>query len=1419
MTHHPANWYPDPTERHELRYWDGTAWTSHVVTGGRQSLSPFEPSPPAASADGDAAPMHQPSAGHPIADAEVDGPPEDGRALIEAAVKEWTGQLISLGGRNTLLYFRHLKAGTLDLVTANPSALAGLLDGKTVGLTSLFPDPSDREQAARRCRTIRSKANENLEERGLRTLSLGLGLAAWDNTRGTAAPAAPVLLRSLVLTPRGGAEEDFDFALIDEWEINPTLLHLLKTDYQIELSADDLEAVAVDSQGRLQQHALFQTLTKHCTSVTDWSIDASAAVVANFSYVKMPMVEDLEGSIDALVEHPLVCALAGSGEDRAKVRDGDAAYWTEIDAGFPDRQPPRDEFLVRDADASQCQVVNLAVRGANLVVQGPPGTGKSQTIANLIATLVAREKSVLFVAEKRAAIDAVLDRLREVELADLVLDLHEGTGNRRRLATDLGLSLQAVRSIPAPNDDQLHRELAERRDRLGEHDAAMNDPRDPWGASVFELQSELMVVADTERSELRFDGAVLRRLDRETLERAAQALKEWASIGGSDVASGLRPWSHALGKVTTGTQVQDLRAAVGTLCRSTLPAVMARLDAAISDARFRPPTTVDEWCRMLDLFAAVAQTLDGFDDAVFVAALPELVAALEPASRGSFTRFRSRLFSSGYRSARKKARMLDRAGRKVPALRESLERARDQHAAWTAWAAQVGAPHRVAVASDAASTTSQARAELAGVGEWISADLTVDADFEGVDRRIQALEHDDSTLTRLPRLEELRRDLRELGLEGVVGEVSARGLDADRADRVLRFVWAASILQTITAEDSRIGAFDGRYHSNVESEFVARDVAHCQLNAQRVRRKVAERAIAMRNEHEDQSDVVEKNAKRKRKHAGVRELMQIAPDVLLALRPCWVMSPLVVSQLLPSDKPYFDVVVFDEASQIRPADAIPALARGRQAIVAGDSKQLPPTIFFDAGPVDGGGDDGGGAVTKDLESILDAMSVLLPGGRGGTMLNWHYRSRDERLIAFSNVQSELYNGSLTTFPGALGEGCLQHVEIPHRPGVGGTVESSTDEVAKVVELVREHARLRPHESLGVIAMGRKHADRIEESLRLARPDDLALDDYLDEGNREAFFVKNLERVQGDERDAIVLTIGYPKTPDGRMQYRFGPLNNDGGERRLNVAITRAKSRMTVVSSFGPNDMDDSRLYKAGAQMLKRYLAYARSGGTDLGRDFTLKPGLNGFEVDVMNRLTAAGVPVEAQYGVAGYWIDFAAKHPVRRGEMVLAIEADGATYHSSETARQRDRLRRSHLENLGWEFCRIWSTDWFRDPETQVQRVVDAYAAAVAASDARHDGDHGDAGGSLAAPPPPPPPPSPPATTVLRSGTRPRVRPGQSIDAYSDRDLFALCFWIRSDTLLRTDAELLEEMMRELGFQRRGRKIVERLNLVIAATR
>jgi very-short-patch-repair endonuclease len=374
-----------------------------------------------------------------------------------------------------------------------------------------------------------------------------------------------------------------------------------------------------------------------------------------------------------------------------------------------------------------------------------------------------------------------------------------------------------------------------------------------------------------------------------------------------------------------------------------------------------------------------------------------------------------------------------------------------------------------------------------------------------------------------------------------------------------------------------------------------------------------------------------------------------------------------------------------------------------------------------------------------------------------------------------------------------------------RPGLDAN-ESASAEVTAVVDAILEHARTRPRESLGVIALGQVHAERINEALRRARPDHPDLDAFFaepgtdDEGGgglTEPFFVKNLERVQGDERDAIILSIGYGKrNADGRLTYHFGPILTDKGERRLNVAITRARRRLTVVSTFGAEDMDPARSDRRGVELLRRYLAYVASGGNDLGSAPLEHPKLNAFELDVRDRLVAAGIPVIAQYGVSGYSIDFVASDRDQPGRFVLAIECDGAGYHSQPTARDRDRLRQQQLERLGWRFHRIWSTDWFADPTGEVQRVVDAYEHARIPVPAR------------------PPAPAPSAVTSAAPklrGPRPAVEPGHPISDYTLEQLVALATWIESDTLLRTEDELVEALMDDLGFQRHGKRIDERL--------
>jgi len=602
---------------------------------------------------------------------------------------------------------------------------------------------------------------------------------------------------------------------------------------------------------------------------------------------------------------------------------------------------------------------------------------------------------------------------------------------------------------------------------------------------------------------------------------------------------------------------------------------------------------------------------------------------------------------------------------------------------------------------------------------------------------------DQDTPWKLPRLYELALRFDRMGMRPLLDELARREADGDLASAAFDHAWYSSILDEIRVRDPRYAAERGGALDEIADDFRHRDVEHLAANRSRVRQTWAETTRDAEDRHPLQARVIRKQAALRRGHLPLRRLLDQAADVLFAVKPCWAMSPLMVSQVLPAAR-LFDVVIFDEASQIVPADAIPSVIRAHQVVVAGDGHQLPPTSFFrqftDVDPED----DDEETVTfgAGFESVLDALRPLLPTAP----LNWHYRSRDERLVAFSNER--IYGGALTTFPGVLRDDCLQHVVVKQdgRPGQEASVAAEVD---KVVELVLEHARIRPQESLGVIALGVRHAERIDLALRSALESaGPEVEAFFADDAAEPFFVKNLERVQGDERDAIILSIGYGKHPDGRMRYQWGPLLRDGGERRLNVAATRAKHRLTVVSSFSSHDVDPDRLTKAGARLLAEYLEYAGAGGTPMAAAGA--GTANPFEASVRSRLAEFGITVVPQYGVGGYRVDFAAAHPDDPSRMILAVEADGASYRDSGSVRDRDRLRKEHLERLGWRFHRLWSTNWFHDPDAEVAKLREAYDQAVAAS-----------------PPPDPEPepatppeaPAPPGNTVaIRSSAEPDTR-------------------------------------------------------------
>lgn len=857
-----------------------------------------------------------------------DGPVDDARReKLLAAAKAWTGQLVDLSGRNTLLFYKDLRQGTLDLspgAGALGIAVSDLLGSRTVRLSTLFADSTGLSAAAKRARTIQAKAQENYEERGLQTLYLAWGMATWTNTRGTATPAAPILLRQASLTQRGGAGEDFELALPGEWELNPTLLHLLRTDHEVSLDPDELlDLLEDDGIGEPDAADLWERVVKAASLAVPAFGVTGRVVLGNFSYAKLPMVEDIRIAAETglLEAHELLAAIAGDEDARHAVR----SRHPDVALDEPDRVPPADEFLALDADASQSYSINAVLAGGDIVVEGPPGTGKSQTIANLIATLAARHQRVLFVAEKRAAIDAVLDRLNRVGLGDLVLDLHDGAGSRRKLAQDLAKAMadHASTALPQVAEDQAR--LVRRRDILVDRARALHSPREPWGISVYDLQARLLGLAATAGTTLRIRGSVLGALDATALEAAREELRDYVELGGLTLGRGLgSPWAQAFRAqtITSTEQAAAALEATNALARRTLPVTVERLRGLLTECGLRPPATVDGWTELLGLLDAVAALLERCDPAIYTAGLAELSAALEPATRGPFARFGARMGNGAYRRARKDVRALWRDGKpKTAEMHEAVIAAAAEIAAWQARSTDGGAPRLPADLAGTEGAYGQLGLELRAVGAYVGGEGLGALAAEEVQRQLDALLADQVTLYKLPELHRLWGNLHRRGLGDLVGEVSGRNLDPAGAVAMLEHAWLASVLETVSLADPVVGAFDGTAHRRVVADYLEADRTHIAAGPARIRRAVAEWAIRTRDAHPEESDVVEKQARLKRRHLPVRQLFQAAPHVLGAMKPCWAMSPLVVAQLLPAER-CFDVVIFDEASQVTPADAV-----------------------------------------------------------------------------------------------------------------------------------------------------------------------------------------------------------------------------------------------------------------------------------------------------------------------------------------------------------------------------------------------------------------------------------------------------------------------------------------------------------------
>ncbi|GAA4666276.1 AAA domain-containing protein [Amycolatopsis dongchuanensis] len=1324
--------------------------------------------------------------------------------LVAAQADRWRNLLIDVSANNSMLVFKNIKRGSLDLTSAEPGALATLTGGGKVTLRALFPEPADHQAA---CTSAQGLAKRILlfdEEQGVEVGRLALGFVLTDphqhkGSKPLPTLRAPLLLRQMAIKARTSSETDFSVETGEDLEVNPVLLHVLNEHYGVTVPREEfairVEQIVSNTEGTAQQVELvFQELARTAAAQNITLTLENAVVLGAFNYVKLPMVEDLANATALLAEHDLIAAIAGY----APAVENLTAEAVGFQPPSMDSLRPGDEFVVQDADSSQHRAIMMALAGQHVFIEGPPGTGKSQTIANIIAGAAATGKKVLFVAEKRAAIEAVVNRLADVRLDGLVLDLHQQKVSKRDVARQLADSLDAASKELPVDTEQLHARLVNAKQQLLRHTAELHKIREPWGLSAFEVRDRLLNLPSEAGVSGAFRGRQLEALSQKVVRQLEQELREFFELGGGRLLREESPWSRA--EVRTEGDARRVLYELDELATTTLKRSQDGMVRLLRQTGLGQPRDIAGWQDVLSLLDQVSNSVAEFGPDVFGNHLDAFCYAT--ADRATRARYPQQLPWKQRRALVKQVRAMSLRGLKKRAeLHTALTAVVVQRTRWYELGGRQIQPANVTGLEQVIADYEKLRRQLAAVALSARRPELENGSGPEVEQRLEELRADRTTLFRMPRLTQLLDRFRSLGLGNVVAEMAAKRFGPDAAWAAFEQAWLTSIEDELKLTVPELGQFVVERQTRAADEFRSADVEHQQISAARVRRAVARQLKDAKEAHPEQAQLLKKQASLKSRHIPTRKLVEKASDVLLALRPCWAMSPLIVSRMLPAQR-LFDLVIFDEASQIRPHDAITTIMRGTHLVVAGDEKQLPPTAFFDrAMNGDDDEDDDFDGELSDFESILTALRPVIPNT---AMLSWHYRSTDERLISFSN--REIYRNQLVTFPGARQESpvTLHSVHGEASPGQHG---SSPAEVEKVVELVLRHAVERPAESLGVITLSTRHQARIERALREVRNKHAELEDFLSTETElsRRFFVKNLENVQGDERDAIILSVGIARSATGTIDRRsFGPLNYQGGERRLNVAVTRAKRRMMVVSSFNSTDIAPSEQV-TGTELLRRYLEFAeRQGAVDqVGR--IVPSELNGFERAIALALEGRGIRVYPQWGFSGYRIDFALAHREDEGRMVLAVEADGRQYHSSQSARDRDRLRQSHLEALGWRFHRLWSSAWFADPAAETDRIVAEWEKAMA------DADVGEASAAAAQPSRSP---EVRATSPQR-GPRPPVLRGLRIQDYSERQLIDICRWLLTDGLLLDRDDRLQQAMAELGFRRRGSLIVEKLTRAI----
>lgn len=1368
--------------------------------------------------------------------------------LADEARRTWRAALVERAGDSALADVERLGDAQLDLSAAHPSGIAQLFAGRATRLSNLVREGSAATTARRRARAVAARAEDHAQRYGLASAFLAIGVATWtepavdapggpDEAGGAdpdriealaavAGPAAstgstadagttratrpdedvpadevpaddvaprtrtvraPVLLRPVAVRPRGRGERDYDLELETSLEVNPLLATALRSRGAL-LDPHALARSTFTAGGFDPRPALARLRALGAAVLPGFALQ-ERLLVGTFVHPEQGLVDDLDALGGVVGEHEVLTALAGDH------RSADALAHPLPPALRGDR-PLDQERGAGDLDPAQTYVLDALAAGHHLLVDAPTGSDVAGTVAAAVAEAAAAGRTVLYVAGHRRASQALTARLEDLGLGDLVLDVAPDPDWRANAGRRL---LGAMTGEPATADTEkiaiVQRELVDRRRRLHGYMESLHRRREPWGASAYDaLQALARLTSDRPgpRTTVRLTAPVAEALDAERRAQAATDLVRVAGLGAFSASAWSSPWYGA--DLSTAAQAKAALARIDHLLDDALPRLEEQVAHVADTTGLIRAATPAEWAEQLTMLGGVRDALDVFRPIVFERSAADLVAAT--ATSAWRAREGVEMGRMLRRRLRKQAKDMLRPGRPVEDLHAALVEVQARRKVWQehcpagGWPqippglAAIEADHR-GVAEDLEALS----AVLAGTS--LGGDLAGLA-WEDLRLRLGRLRDDRAALDTLPERTALVRSLDRRGLGELLADLADRQVSSVLVGAELDLAWWSTVFEAILRQDEVLGRYDGAALARLVAEFRTLDARHVADRA-RLARVAADDALRTRLRKADQQgqelfgEVIED------RFTSFRLAVERYPDVARHLRPCLVASPMLVPHLLPPTRTE-DLVVLDAAGHLPVETVISALARGRQVMVVGDTLSASGTAL------------------AALASVLPSVTLQADASR-----------RDPHLTAF--LAEHGYDGRLvaTPLPTTASLLRLDVVDGTGMPAQTGVVESTEAEVAHVVDLVIEHALTRPAESLAVVTASPAHADRVREAVMAEVRDNLALEVFFRPDQPEPFVVAEMGATQGLSREAVILSLGFGRTPHGRVLHRFGTLSEAGGEGRLLEALGSTRHRLTVVSCFGAQDLDGDRLRTPGARMLADLLALA-GRPTDPGITADA-PRASGAEpdrlvLDLAERLWRRGLLVDLDHGITDARIPLVVGHPDLPDEMLVAVLTDDASYIAEPSVRVRDRQVAERLERVGWTVVQVWSPAAFLDPAGEAEAIYAATLEAcarraaqrqaeqvsrphhprdteVSVADADRTDPATDGSGSVRTD----------DLSALGRGARPPVEAGLPISAYSDDQLDDLALWLASDGVERDAVELAAALRSELGIVRRGARV------------